>query len=345
MKRSMRPGLETLEDRSLMSASAILSNGVLTITGDANAANTALVTQSTGMGPTTTTVSLDGQKSTFTSPVQKIVYNGGNLGDTFSNETAVSATITVGNGANYITDTGAASKIVAGNGANNIHASGKDTISVGSGANVIYDVAAPSNITLGAHSASTVDHVITTNGSTVTGAGANDVVVKYGAMGRQAGAGNLVLSNGVLYFTANNKGDNFTLNQVGTNLVATYNLNDGTGKHTATYNASDVKFLAGLGGAGNDNFVNDTKVGDSFVAGKTGYDMILGGTGFNLLVGGATGGIVGGFGSYNDVSMAGPYGILIGNPTAGSFDLFRTLSAAEATINTGSSDPTIKLYQ
>jgi Ca2+-binding RTX toxin-like protein len=340
MKRTTRPALEALETRNLMS-NAWLANGVLTIQGDLNSANSAHVSQSTMGGQTTTQVALDGKNYSFKAPVSRIVYHGGNAGDTYTDTTSLNASVTAGNGNNYVTVGNGSDAIRLGNGANNVHTgSGHDSITVGSGANVIYDLAGSGSVTLGAHSSATADHVITRYGTMVSGAQAGDVVVSYGAPGRQPGAGNVVLSNGVLYLTASNMGENFDVRQVGNNLVVTYSLNNGTGSHTATFSASAVRFIAGLGGAGNDNFINETAVGDSFVAGATSCDIICGGRGFNLLVGGSGGGVVQGLGTYNDLSSLGNC-IMVGSNGLGA-DVIRC-GATDTTMWTSALDKLIMM--
>ena len=153
------------------------------------------------------------------------------------------------------------------------------------------------------------------------------------AANRQAGSGTLVLEKGVLYFTANDQGDQFTLNQVGNKLVAVYNLNDGTGFHTQTFNKSQVKLIANFGGAGNDIFINNTDLPD-VQYGQGGNNILMGGFGvFDLeKAGGAAGNSVaiGRSPVFNDLTGAGSTNattILIANPDADN--IFRTNNPAD----------------
>jgi hypothetical protein len=68
------------------------------------------------------------------------------------------------------------------------------------------------------------------------------------------------------------------LNQVGTKLVATYNLNDGSGFHTQIFNKADVKLIANFGGAGADTLINNTTIAD-VQYGAGGNNMLVGGFG------------------------------------------------------------------
>jgi hypothetical protein len=316
MSRFKRPGLEALEDRNLMSTVSLL-NGVLTLQGDANAANVGAVTQSTSGGVTTTHVSLDGQSTSYTAAVNKIVFQGGAVGDYFTNATGVNASVT------------------SGNGNNNIHAgSGTDTISLGSGANVVYDAKGTANITLAAHSASTVDRLVLTSSSTVTGAQSTDMVVKGAAPG-QGPSSPVVLRNGTLYLTANNASyNNFYVYQSGSTVNVMYDM--GTGYQFASFNASDVHFLAGYGGSGSDSFVNATSIGDAFVAGSgSASAMLYGGRGFNLLDGG-TGGMVHANGTYND--LTGSSAMLIGNLGSTVLNVFHNTNGQDAILHANPQD-------
>jgi hypothetical protein len=183
-----------------------------------------------------------------------------------------------------------------------------------------------------------VDHITTTGASTVTGAQANDVRVNFFASGQGATTGSVYLSNGVLYMVANNYlFNNFQVKQSGSNIVVTYNL--GHGNKTATFNASDVHFLAGYGSSGVDTFSNNTAIGDSFVAGGGGSATLQGGKGFNQLDAGY-GGTAYANGTYNDLS--GTWSTLIGSSLPGEYNVFHNTDGTNALLNVHPKDLVIK---
>jgi hypothetical protein len=329
-------GLETLEERALLSANSVmLQNGLLNIVATPNVAHTAVVsTPTTG----TVQVQLDGQTYTFTDPVTQLNYTGGNKGDTFTNLTSIGGdlafgrgnnvinskasgeSIVAGNGKNFIQDFAPGNVIVAGNGQNNIYGGPGDTIVAGSGKNIIYDILGANQINVAPHSGT--DFIFTNATSTVTGAQSEDRVAVLFAANRTAGSGTLVLDSGVLYFTANGNGDTYVLNRVGNMVVATYNLNDGTGFHSQSFKASDVRLVANFGGAGNDTLINNTNIPD-VQYGAGGNNTVIGGFGALDLekAGGASGNslVVGRSTIYNDLTAslsAGATATLITNPFA-----------------------------
>ncbi len=329
-------GLETLEERALMSASSVtLQNGLLNIVASPNQHHTAVVSQTTAGA---VQVQLDNQTYTFTDPVTQLNYTGGNKGDNFQNLTTIGGylafgngdnvvnskaggeAIFVGDGNNFVQDFATGNTIVAGNGRNNIYGGPSDNIIAGSGRDIIYDILGSDQITVAPHKGT--DYIFSNATSTVTGAQNNDRVAVFFAANRAAGSGTLVLDSGVLYFTANSAGDTYVVNQVGNKIVATYNLNDGTGFHTMTFNKSDVKLLANFGGAGNDTLVNNTNIPD-VQYGQGGNNVVIGGYGALDLekAGGASGNslVVGRSSEYNDLTAsltAGATATLITNPFA-----------------------------
>jgi hypothetical protein len=329
-------GLETLEERSLLSASSVtLQNGLLNIVADPTQHHTAVVS---APDANTVQVQLDNQTYTFTDPVTQLNYTGGAKGDNFTNLTSISGylafgngnnvinskapaeTIVAGNGKNFIQDFAAGSTIAVGNGQDNIYAGPGDNITAGSGRDIIYAILGTNTINVAPHAGR--DYIFTSASSTVNGAQDEDHVVAFFAANRQVGSGTLVLDSGVLYFTANNNGDTYVLNQVGTKLIATYNLNDGTGFHTQTFNKADVKQIANFGGAGNDTLINNTNIPD-VQYGAGGNNVVIGGFGALDLekAGGASGNslVVGRSPDYNDLTAslsAGATATLITNPFA-----------------------------
>jgi hypothetical protein len=329
-------GVELLEDRCVPTAnSVLLQNGILSIAVDPNHAHTAVISQpSAGV----VQVVLDNTQFSLNSPVTQVNYQGGNRGDNFSNLTSIAGTLTFGKGDdivyskaaneiisagagdNFVQDQTGGSNITVGDGDNNVYGGAGDTISVGSGHNIVYDILGSDTINVASHKGT--DYIFSNAQSTVNGAQANDRVAVFFAANRQAGSGTLVLENGVLYFTANANGDQYTLNQVGNKLVATYNLNDGTGFQTQVFEKSQVKLLANFGGAGNDTFINNSNIAD-VQYGAGGNNLIVGGFGPLDLekAGGAAGNSVaiGRSFDYNDVNGSGSTNasvVLIVNPFA-----------------------------
>jgi hypothetical protein len=328
--------LEKLEERALLSANSVtLQNGLLNIVANPAEHHTALISQTANNA---VQVQLDGHTFTFTDPVTRVNYTGGNRGDNVTdlvnvggffalgngnnviNSKASGQTIVAGNGKNFIQDFAAGNTIVAGNGQNNIYGGPGDSIVAGSGRDIIYDILGTNTITIAGHAGR--DYVFTSASSTVTGTTANDRVATLFAANRQAGSGTLVLANGVLYFTANNNGDSYVLNQVGNKLVATYNLGDGNGFQTQTFDRSAVNLIANFGGAGNDTLINNTSIPD-VQYGAGGNNVVIGGFGALDLekAGGASGNslVVGRSSAYNDLTAslsAGATATLITNPNA-----------------------------
>jgi hypothetical protein len=335
-RKRVTVGLENLEERALMSASSVtLQNGLLNIIASPNQQHTAIVSQTSSSA---IQVQLDSQTYTFTDPVTQINYTGGNRGDNFQNLTTIGGflafgngdnivnskaggeAILVGNGKNFVQDFATGNTIVAGNGQNNIYGGPGDNIIAGSGNDIIYDILGSNQITVANHRGT--DYIYSNATSTVTGAQARDKVAVFFAANRASGSGTLVLDSGVLYFTANNNGDTYTVNQVGNKIVATYNLNDGTGFHTQVFNKSQVQLLANFGGSGNDTFVNNTNI-DDVQYGQGGNNVVVGGFGDLDLekAGGASGNslVVGRSSEYNDLTAsltAGATATLITNPFA-----------------------------
>ncbi len=340
-------GVELLEDRCVPTANSVsLQAGVLSVVVNPNKAHTVVVSQPTAG---TTEVALDNTAFTFDTPVTQINYNGGNKNDSFSNLTPIAGTlafgngnnlvyskaagetITAGNGDNYVQDQSGNSTVTLGNGNDNYYGGPGDTISVGKGNDVVYDILGVDTINVAAHKGT--DYLFTNAQSTLNGAQASDRVAVFFAANRAAGSGTPVLDQGVLYFTANANGDTYTLNQVGNKLVATYNLNDGTGFHTQVFNRCQVKLVANFGGAGPDTFINNTDIPD-VQYGQGGNNLLIGGFGaFDLeKAGGAAGNseAIGRSPVFNDLNGAGSTAattILIADPHAKN--IFRTNNPAD----------------
>ncbi|MBI3411064.1 MAG: hypothetical protein HY040_22245 [Planctomycetes bacterium] len=352
MVKSKSFALEQLEDRAVPSGNSVqLDAGVLSIVADAHRSHTAVVSQPDA---NTVQVQLDGKSYTFTDPVTTVNYTGGERSDKFTNLTpfsgnvdvgggnnvvlskAASVNITAGDGNNVIQESGSGSTIEVGNGNNNIYGgAGNTTIKAGDGRNLIYDLLGTNQISIAADA--NRDYVFTNAASTVEGAEANDRVARFFDANRLPGSGAIVLDQGVLYFAANNNGDTYILNQVGNKVVAVYNLNDGNGFQTQTFNRSDVKLVANFGGAGNDTIINNTDIPD-VQYGAGGNNTLIGGTGALDLekAGGASGAstAIGRSPVYNDLNGSGNTNIqstLIANPRA-EHNIFRTNNPADVLV-------------
>lgn len=348
IKNQSRLSVEVLEDRCVPAANSVaLSGGILNIVADPLRAHTVVVSQPSAG---TTQVVLDNTLFSYDTPVTQLNYQGGERGDKFSNLTGIAGTITfgagadivfsmaanqiisVGGGNNFVQDQAGGSTVTAGNGNNNIYGGPNDTINIGAGNNIVYSILGPATVSIAPHLGR--NFIFVSAQGTVNGATANDRIAVFFAAGRTPGSGSLVLENGTLYFTANNNGNQFTLNQVGNKLVATYNLNDGAGFRTQVFNKADVKLLANFGGSGNDTFINNSSVPD-VQYGAGGNNLLIGGFGaLNLeKAGGAAGTSVaiGRSPVYNDLNGSGSANItttLIVNPFAAQ-NVIRTNNPAD----------------
>jgi Ca2+-binding RTX toxin-like protein len=362
-KQGFRPALETLEDRCVPTASSVLlQNGVLGIAVDPTKAHTVSVSQPTA---DQVQVVLDKTKFTFDSPVAEIDYQGGAKGDLFSNLTSVGGKLNFGAGNDYvyskaageIIDAGAGNNFVqdqtggntiaVGDGNNNIYGGAGDTINIGGGKNVVYDILGSNVVNIAPHTAR--DFIFSNAQSTVNGATANDRVAVFFAANRQVGSGAIVLEQGVLYFAANNNGDQYTLNEVGNKIVAVYNLGDGTGFHTQTFKKADVKLIANFGGTGNDTLINNTVIPD-VQYGAGGNNLLMGGFGVLDLekAGGAAGNstAIGRSPVFNDLNGAGSTAattVLVSVPCAET--IFRTNNPADTIVGFTAGDVFISPFK
>ncbi len=348
IKNQSRLSVEILEDRCVPAGTSVaLSGGILNIVADPLRAHTVVVSQPSA---NTTQVMLDNTLFSYDTPITKLNYQGGERGDKFTNNTGIGGTITfgagadivfskaanqiisVGGGNNFVQNQAGGTTITAGNGDNNIYGGPNDTISVGSGKNIVYSILGPATVTIAPHQGR--NFIFVSAAGTVNGATANDRVAVFFAANRTPGTGSLVLENGTLYFTANNNGNQFTLNAVGNKLVATYDLNDGTGVRTQVFNKSDVKLVANFGGSGNDVFINNSSVPD-VQYGAGGNNLLIGGYGeLNLEKAGGSAGTsvaIGRSPVYNDLNGSGSANItttLILNPYAAQ-NVVRTNNPAD----------------
>jgi hypothetical protein len=199
-----RAAIESLEERRMLSSYG-LSSGVLTVTGDANAANRLSVDLLSSSAQLMVTCNGGGMYAPVSS-VKRIVITGGNGDDTVwvnpsinipcvvqtyngtdSVATGAAAdSIVVGNGNDYVDSRGGNDTIVAGNGHDTLHGdTGNDSITAGSGGNLIYGEQDNDTIISGA------------GNDTISGADGNDSIVGGGGTDYIEGdAGNDTLIGG-----------------------------------------------------------------------------------------------------------------------------------------------------
>lgn len=174
-----------------------------------------------------------------------------------------------------------------------------DILLGGNGNDTIYDIVGGQNVMDGGAGVNTVigrlGDIQITN--------AKDSVVTFGA-----GQGPVSLVNGTLYVMGDVNPNAITVSEVQNNLVVEF---DG---QTSTFDKSQVDIVAGIGGDGDDIFVNNTSV-DSVFYGTGGNDTLIGGSGKDLLKGGAGNDFL--FGLYGSDDLSGDDGVDTLVPGAG----------------------------
>lgn len=225
---------------------------------DSSAANTDYFTNRT---------TLSGNLSVF-SPAATVIY------------TIAPGSIILGgtNGNNVIQATGGNSLIQTFGSNNSVYGGPGDRISVGTGTNnTVYDIL-PGNTFVNVDPHTGVDHLFTGPQTTLTGAQPQDHTAQFFVAGRTQGSGTLVQQGSTLYFTGNNNGDYYEAFPLGApgSVFVVYNLNNGAGYQTASF--FGVNQLANFGGAGADNFINNTSI-DDVQYGAGGSNLLIGGTG------------------------------------------------------------------
>ncbi len=318
----MHLNFENLESRDLCAVDVSLDAvGVLSIDGDWRHNDIELYADGNK-----TVVSIDGKIRSNFSSVNKIVVRSYAGNDTIINNTNIDADIFGGQGndtiqggggndrlygqngddiiTNFVTDSaynpiGAFTKDILDGGNGNDFLWGgwgsSDVLLGGYGDDSIYDIVGGSNYINGGNGK---DFTISRSGvglptNPISGGGlvadklvtdSNDVnIVRFDA-GTQANGP--VLINGTLYVLNLGSG-NIVISQNTDNANVSYN---GT---NSVFKASDVKTIAGIGGASTDTFVNNTNIpsvfygqgGDDVLVGGSANDVLKGGAGNDLLVG------------------------------------------------------------
>lgn len=288
--------LEKCEPRCLPAAGIVQQGAILQVVGEMNVKN---VIAFDPVG-TQVRVTLNGKQSLYNG-VNQIVAVGGNKADDISNNTNVSWTVDAKKGDDTI-----------------LGGAGNDTYLPGEGNDVVYDLLGTNIIV--ANGDNDVDTVFT-NFQSAAFVDKKDELITFFAPNRTPGAGTVSLENGVLYIAPSNNGTSVTLNEVGNKVVVTYDFNDGSGLQTFIAKKNDVKYIAYFGGAGNDTYVNNTKISEA-AYGSAGNDVIVGGNGnFSLLKGSGGNDTVVGRAKRNDISGNAGSDVLIGG---GKQNVFRT---------------------
>jgi Ca2+-binding RTX toxin-like protein len=320
--RSRKLALERVEERNLMAGDVFVSDGTLFVDGT-NGNDFVQVDQVRGTN--TVSVNLNGEKSTFdgVSNISVTVGNGDDEVsiNTFDDPNfLISSRVFGGNGddvlqggggsdylnggkgddivSNFVTDenyapVGRGSKdvLIGGNGDDSLWGGWglKDTILGGLGNDTIYDIVGGTNFIDGEAGD---DFIIARDGAGLPtdplnnpgGLVSDNVVlnkrdssvVLFDAA-TQAG-GQPVLIGNTLY-VLNLDGGDIAVNQVGNKVVVTYDGQD------FSFDADGITAVAGIGGATNDSFVNNTNIKSVFY-GQGGSDVLLGGSNDDVLKGG-----------------------------------------------------------
>lgn len=245
--------------------------------------------------PRTIQINLNGSISKY--DISQVFYitidgNGshGVFGDILTNQTALPATLVGGKGNDDLQSFGSTS-IVRGNG-------GSDLIYAILGSNSVIDTGSGSGGSLAAGNPSTTFVVRT-----------SDQIVPF--FQQPIGSGTVFLDpNGNLFVMASNNGTETTVNQIGRQIVVTYQ--DGVNfPESYSFIVSQVKVVGFFGGAGNDTFVNNTFI-NTIAYGFLGSDTIIGGFGeVNLLKGALSNSVVIGRGKgFNDIGGGEIDGVL-----------------------------------
>lgn len=357
----MKPNLESLEARDLLSVLLSLNGTALTALGSQEAAHNILLRPDPAGG---FDLVADGMTTTYPALTQ-FNYRGGAQADVVVNRTTVPGTLAFGNGNvqlftiapgttvlagdgnDILQSTGGRGSTIVGNGNSNIYGGPGDQIQAGSGVNVVYDILGTNTVRVAPHQG--LDHLYVSAASTLTGSQPGDKVAQFFAAGRGVGSGTLVFdpSVGTLYFTADNAGDTYVASQIGNTLFVATTTAAGT--KLSTFDARQVKLLANFGGAGNDVFVNTTTI-DDVQYGAGGNNVLLGGFGsFDLeKAGGAAATQSFAWGRspiYNDLNGSGVPGtttVLFTDPR--SFTIFRSNSTSDVLGGVSFFDAVLTLY-
>ena len=181
---------ETLESRVLLSSYGLSSTGVLTLTGDMNAANRTLNVDYSSNGQLMVTCDGAGMYAS-PSAVKKIVITGGNYNDSvyINPKIAIPAVINTYDGNDFVNSGSGNDSITVGNGTDTIYGrGGNDTIIAGNGHDTIYGGTGNDSITAG--NGGDLVYGEQDNDTIVTGSGNDSIYGGDGSDSISAGAGN-----------------------------------------------------------------------------------------------------------------------------------------------------------
>ena len=290
---------EILEVRQVPSSISVLGT-VLVIAGDSQS-NDIRVESADPIQ-----VNIDGNITLYTG-IDGLLISGLGGDDYIVNATAIDATIRGGNGDDYLqggtgddalsgengndiltdfTNGGGSNLLDGGNGDDNLWGGPGPTDSLvgGSGDDVLYDiVGGPNQLNPGRG-----DDIVISRATDTVLAADGDVVVSFGSV-----AGPVALNDGILYLLGGGGNDQFTVTETQSSVLVDYTVAGVVLQFS--FRKSDVRMIAGVGGAGDDVFDNQSSVdsvfygtgGNDTLIGGTGFDIIKGGSGNDLLVGGA----------------------------------------------------------
>jgi Ca2+-binding RTX toxin-like protein len=308
MKSRLRLGLESFEARVTPAVTVGLNAGILSASSDAAADRVLATTINNGATIQVNYTDAGGavQTKTFAAiDVTSIVLVGNGGDDYLANQTGVATTISGGDGNDYL-EGGTGNDVLNGNGGSDIAVdnaggintfdggSGNDTLSSiiagatmigGDGNDTLYDIIGGTFFDAGAGT----DIVIGRNDNTILG---GEQVVRFGS----TTAPFLVIGD-VLYINGSAADDTVAVSRGADNtLVVNFN-----GVKT-TVDATGVRSIAALGGAGDDLLVNNTELfmvayggdGNDALIGGSGFDFLKGGGGNDLVTGRSTGDLISG---------------------------------------------------
>lgn len=296
---------ECLETRAVLST---LVDGLLTVEGTNKADKVEVMETDTAIK-----VSTNGKLESFDkSLVNSLRINGNNGDDYLVNRTGLPATLNGGNGNDYLQGGADSDLLVGGAGddilsdfvpakatAQNVLDGGAgndnlwggfgatDTLLGGAGNDVIYDIVGGTNTVNGQAGN---DKIITRATDILVADPHDRQVALFGSTSKP-----VELKDGTLYLLGSDLDDRISVNEVRGQVVVTH------GDNTYTFKKSDVKFLAGVGGNGNDSFINNSSI-DSVFYGTGGNDTLIGGRGSDILKGGGGNDVLIGNGGQDDLT-------------------------------------------
>jgi Ca2+-binding RTX toxin-like protein len=295
-KYNHKPGeqmIENLESRKLLSAA--LNGTILTVTGSKYNDKITIVGDSNYL-----TVNELNATSSFAG-VTSIVVLGDKGNDYIANLTQIPSSLFGGSGNDYLQGGGGSdylwgesgndvisdfvpadpmsqNKLYGGTGNDSLWGGfgALDALFGGTGNDIIYDIVGGSNVV---NADAGKDITITRATDLVNSDPKDAAAVSFGVS-----TDTVALVKGVVYLNGTANPDKFQISVNKTNINVAYTL--GSTITNYTFSKKAVKFIAGIGGDGDDQFINDTAIGSVFY-GTGGNDTLVGGFGIDILKGGA----------------------------------------------------------